>query len=132
MKTRILPGIILGLAAASCAQMQSRAPAPYEAPAAAPQEEVLTNGAGMTLYVFDKDVAGSGKSACSGQCAANWPPQLAGGDSTPFGKYTIVTRDDGAKQWAYNGRPLYAWAKDQKPGDRKGDNFNNAWHIAKP
>ena len=110
--------------------MESKAPAP--APAAAPQEEVLTNGAGMTLYVFDRDEPGSGKSACSGQCATNWPPQLAGGDSIAFGKYTIVTRDDGTKQWAYNGRPLYAWSKDRKPGDRTGDNFNNAWHVAKP
>ena len=131
MKTRILPAIVFGLIAASCAQMESKAPAPTPA-AAVPQEEVLTNGAGMTLYVFDKDVAGSGKSTCNGQCATNWPPQLAGSDSTAFGKYTIVTRDDGTKQWAYNGRPLYAWAKDQKPGDRTGDNFNNVWHVAKP
>ena len=130
MKTRIVPAVIFGLMAASCAQMESKAPAP--APAAPPQEEVLTNGAGMTLYVFDQDVAGSGKSACSGQCAANWPPQLAGGDSVAFGKYTIVTREDVTKQWAYNGRPLYAWAKDRKPGDRTGDNFNNVWHVAKP
>ena len=35
---------------------------------------VLTNTAGMTLYTFDKDAAGSGKSACNGPCATNWPP----------------------------------------------------------
>ena len=129
MKTRILPAIVFGLIAASCTQMESRAPAPT--PAAAAQEEVLTNGAGMTLYVFDKDVAGSGKSTCNGQCATNWPPQLAGSDRRPSA-ILIVTRDDGTKQWAYNGRPLYAWAKDQKPGDRTGDNFNNVWHVVKP
>ena len=138
MKNRILPGIILGLAAASCAEMQSQAPAPYGAPAAgaAPQEEVLTNGEGMTLYVFDRDVAGSGKSVCNGPCAANWPPQLAGSDSTAFGKYSIVTRDDGVKQWAYDGRPLYAWSKDKKAGDRTGDKDRkstrlNSSHIQK-
>jgi predicted lipoprotein with Yx(FWY)xxD motif len=91
---------------------------------------VLTNAAGMTLYVFDKD-AGD-KSACNGPCAANWPPLMAGGDAKASGDWTIVTRDDGAKQWAYKGKPLYLWAKDQKPGDKTGDGVNNVWHIAKP
>src|SRR4051794_4469803 len=106
--------------------------APAYAPAAAPAGEGLTNGSRLTLYVFDRDVAGSGKSACNGPCAADWTPLAAGDDSTPFGQYTIVTRDDGTRQWAYKGRPLYAWSKDQKPGDRSGDNVNNVWHIATP
>ena len=46
--------------------------------------------------------------------------------------YSVVTRDDGRKQWAYKGKPLYFWAKDQKPGDRTGDGFNNVWRVAKP
>jgi predicted lipoprotein with Yx(FWY)xxD motif len=37
--------------------------------------KVLTNDKGMTLYVFDKD--SSGKSACNGPCAGNWPPLMA-------------------------------------------------------
>jgi len=42
-------------------------------------------------------------------------------------------RDDGSKQWAYKGRPLYHWVKDAKPGDMTGDGFlNNSWHVAKP
>ena len=46
--------------------------------------------------------------------------------------WTIVTRDDGSKQWAYKGKPLYTWVKDQKAGDKTGDGFaNNAWHTAK-
>ena len=40
--------------------------------------------------------------------------------------------DDGAKQWAYKGKPLYGWVKDTKPGDKIGDGFlNGAWHVAK-
>lgn len=102
-----------------------------QAPAKA-EGGVLTNAAGMTLYTFDKDAAGSGKSTCNGPCAANWPPLMATGDAKPSGDYSIVTRDDGAKQWAYKGRPLYLWAKDAKPGDRTGDGFNSVWHVAKP
>ena len=44
----------------------------------------------------------------------------------------IVTRDDGASQWAYKGPPLYLWTRDAKPGDRTGDGFNSVWHVAKP
>jgi predicted lipoprotein with Yx(FWY)xxD motif len=90
---------------------------------------VLTNTAGMTLYTFDKD-AGE-KSACNGPCAASWPPLMAGSDAKVSGDWTIVTRDDGTKQWAYKGKPLYLWVKDQKPGEKTGDGFNNVWHVAK-
>lgn len=93
---------------------------------------VLANSAGMTLYTFDKDNAGSGKSACNGPCAANWPPLMAKEGEQGSGDYSIVTRDDGGKQWAYKGKPLYLWVKDQKPGDKTGDGVNNVWHIAKP
>jgi predicted lipoprotein with Yx(FWY)xxD motif len=93
---------------------------------------VLTNPAGMTLYTFDRDTAGSGKSVCNGPCATNWPPFAAPADAKAAGEWSIVTRDDGSKQWAYKGKPLYAWSKDQKPGDKTGDGFlNNAWHVAK-
>ncbi|MBF5094876.1 hypothetical protein F1643_10660 [Azospirillum sp. INR13] len=91
---------------------------------------VLTDAKGMTLYVFDKDTAG--KSACNGPCATNWPPLTAPASAKPMGKYTVVTRDDGSRQWAYDGKPLYTWAKDAKPGDTTGDGVNNVWHVAKP
>lgn len=93
---------------------------------------MLTNSAGMTLYTFDRDNAGNGKSACSGPCAANWPPLMAKEGDQASGDYNIISRDDGSKQWAYKGKPLYLWAKDQKPGDKSGDGVNNVWHIAKP
>jgi len=86
----------------------------------------------MTLYTFDRDVADSGKSVCNGPCANNWPPLLATEGGKASGDFSIVTRDDGKKQWAYRGKPLYYWAKDQKPGDRTGEGFNNVWHVAKP
>ena len=59
---------------------------------------VLTGANDMTLYTFDKDMAGSGKSMCNGPCASNWPPLLADEHATATGDYSLVTRDDGAKQ----------------------------------
>ena len=93
---------------------------------------MLTNAAGMTIYTFDNDPKGAGKSVCNGPCAANWPPIMAAADAKPEGDYTIIARDDGAKQWAYKGKPLYLWVKDAKPGDRTGEGVNNVWHVAKP
>ena len=93
---------------------------------------VLTNPAGMTLYTFDKDVADSGKSVCNGDCAVKWPPLMASASDKANGNYSIVARDDGSKQWAYKGKPLYLWFKDQKPGDTTGDGVNNVWRTAKP
>lgn len=92
--------------------------------------KTFVDAKGMTLYTFDKDAGG--KSACNGPCAANWPPLLAAGDAMAMGEWTMITRDDGAKQWAYDGKPLYTWAKDAKPGDITGDGFNGVWHVAQP
>jgi predicted lipoprotein with Yx(FWY)xxD motif len=93
--------------------------------------KVLTDAKGMTLYTFDKDAGG--KSACNGPCATNWPPLMAAADAKPATGYTILARDDGSKQWAYKGKPLYTWKNDKKPGDITGDGFlNGAWHIAQP
>ena len=93
---------------------------------------VVVGPNGMTLYTFDKDAAGSGKSVCNGPCAANWPPLMAADSDKSSGDYSIVVRDDGAKQWAIAGKPLYYWVKDTKPGDKTGDGVNKVWQIAKP
>lgn len=115
------------LAACSTASVSQTA-----APAKA-MNGVLVGPNQMTLYVFDKDAAGSGKSVCNGGCATNWPPLAAPAGAASMGDWAVVTRDDGSKQWAYKGRPLYYWAKDMKPGDKTGDGFlNNTWHAAKP
>ena len=87
---------------------------------------------GMTLYTFDRDAAGSGKSVCNGPCATNWPPLMAAASDRPSGDWTIVVRDDGSRQWAWRGKPVYYWVRDAKPGDRTGDGFNNAWRLARP
>ncbi len=101
------------------------------APASA-ADGVLVGPNGMTLYTFDKDAVDSGKSVCNGPCAANWPPMMAAPTDQPTGDYTVITRDDGSKQWAVKGKPLYYWVKDAKPGDKTGDGFNKVWQTAKP
>jgi predicted lipoprotein with Yx(FWY)xxD motif len=93
---------------------------------------VLVGPNKMTLYTFDKDVAGSGKSMCNGPCASNWPPLMAAATDKASGDFSVISRDDGKKQWAVKGKPLYYWSKDSKPGDKTGDGINEVWHTATP
>ncbi len=53
-------------------------------------------------------------------CTAVWPPVLAAEDSEPVGKWTITERENGSKQWAYDGFPLYTSVLDSEPGDTFG------------
>lgn len=92
---------------------------------------VLADAKGMTLYTSGRDM--EGKSTCNGQCAMNWPALAATTDAKSMGDWTIVTRDDGSKQWAYKGKPLYTFVKDAKAGDTAGEGMgNNNWHVATP
>ena len=92
---------------------------------------VLATPSGATVYTFDKDTVGSGKSACNGPCAQLWPPVAAQAADAAGGDWSIVTRDDGSKQWAYKGAPIYTFSKDAKPGDTTGDKFKDIWHVIK-
>lgn len=112
---------------AACSSMSPQPAAPAKV-----ANGVFTDSKGMTLYTFDKDSA-PGKSACNGPCATNWPPLMVTDSASAAGAWSIVTRDDGKKQWAYKGKPVYTWVKDSKPGDMTGEGAGgNTWHVAKP
>jgi predicted lipoprotein with Yx(FWY)xxD motif len=91
---------------------------------------VLTNKEGKTLYTFTKDAAG--KSNCNGACAAAWPPFMVANPALAGGDFTIVTRDDDAKQWAFKGMPMYFFAGDAKAGDMNGEGSGGVWFVIKP
>lgn len=123
-----LIGLVATVALVACASMSGGALAPYTKVS----DGILVGNNNMTLYTFAKDAAGSGKSVCNGPCAANWPPLLVDGSPVVTGDYSVITREDGKKQLAYKGMPLYFWVKDTKPGDKTGDGFlNGAWKIVK-
>lgn len=90
---------------------------------------VLVDQNGMTLYTFDKDTPGT--SNCYEQCAINWPPFYADSGAMAEGEYTLVQRNDGTEQWAYDGMPLYYWKNDTQPGDTTGDGVGDVWHVVK-
>ena len=100
--------------------------------------KILTNSKGSTLYLFQKD-SGT-KSACTGACAASWPPLrdshkpvVSSGSSAS--KATTAPRSDGASQVVYNGHPLYLFSGDQNPGDTNGQGvnaFGGLWYAVSP
>ncbi|WMT73506.1 hypothetical protein [Bradyrhizobium sp. Ash2021] len=119
------------IVAASFATISAANAAPLTKTGTSDKGPILTDARGMSLYTFDKDT--EGKSACNGPCATNWPVLKAEAGDKPGDNYTIISRDDGSRQWAYKGKPLYTFAKDQKAGDITGDGFlNGTWHLAKP
>jgi len=82
---------------------------------------------GMTLYTYDNDTAGV--STCYDACAAKWPPYLVSEGETMGEGWTQVDRTDGAKQWAYDGKPVYLYVDDKAAGDMMGDGAGGVWHI---
>jgi len=100
--------------------------------------DILVNSAGRTLYLFQKD-SGT-QSACTGACAAAWPPLLDKGKATvgsgaDASKLGTTTRSDGTVQVTYQGHPLYLYAGDQKAGDTNGQGstgFGAPWYALSP
>jgi len=100
------------------------------------QDNIRSDKTGFTLYVFDDDINdididGPGDSDCNDSCAALWPPLYADMAATTSGNYSVITRDDASRQWAFKGEPLYFYAGDTVAGDVNGDNISNTWHIAR-
>ena len=92
--------------------------------------DILVDGQGRTLYAFTKDQGD--KSACSGQCAANWPA-LAGpataGTGAQAGLLSTAMQADGTSQVTYGGKLLYYFAGDAKPGDVNGQGVGKVWYA---
>jgi predicted lipoprotein with Yx(FWY)xxD motif len=84
---------------------------------------------GQRLYFYDLDKNGS--SACNKGCDGAWTPVYAPPNSVPKGLWTVIVRDDGSRQWAYKGRPLYTLYHDD-PAAPAGDGQGGVWHILQP
>ena len=91
--------------------------------------KILATEKGMTLYTFDKDA--KDKSNCDKACLKKWPAFHAAAKAKAEGDWTLVKAADGKEMWAYEGKPLYMFAKDKKAGDMTGDGVGGVWHVAK-
>lgn len=98
--------------------------------------EIVVDGEGMTVYMFDNDTQGGDASACEGQCAANWPAVTTEADAPEVegvtGEVGTITGVDGATQVTLNGWPLYTFVGDEAPGDVAGQGVNEVWWVLSP
>jgi predicted lipoprotein with Yx(FWY)xxD motif len=135
----IVAAILASAANASVNAHESSAPAPppKDDGSTMPRISATKNGLvlidpkGMTLYYFDRDDSGT-KSTCDGKCAERWIPVAAPSNAEAKGDFTVITRSDGSKMWAYRHRPLYTSRADHAPGAADGYDPEQLWHIARP
>jgi len=92
--------------------------------------DTVADKSGFALYTFDNDV--SGVSNCFDACLDAWPPLLADENDSATAPFSIITRENGMKQWAINGLALYFFTPDASADDVNGENVNSVWHIARP
>ena len=125
--TRTLLAVAIALAAISGASA-----APPTKTGTTAKGSALTDANGKSLYTFDSDAARPVN--MRGECATNWPPVW----SPPMprlegGRMEHREPDDGTRMWAYEGKPLYTFTKDKKPGDVIGEGVKGGvWHLAQP
>jgi predicted lipoprotein with Yx(FWY)xxD motif len=97
--------------------------------------KALVGSGGRTLYLFQADKTGT--SACTGACAAAWPPDTVtgtpqAGSGVSQSLLGTITRPDGIMQLTYNGHPLYYFTADTGAGTAKGQGskaFGADWYV---
>ncbi len=98
--------------------------------------QIVVDGKGMTVYMFDKDTQNSGSSTCSGQCAAKWPAVSTDSTSPTVqgvtGKIGTIKGADGKNQVTVDGWPVYYFAGDAKAGDTAGQGVGGIWWVIGP
>jgi predicted lipoprotein with Yx(FWY)xxD motif len=95
----------------------------------------LVGSDGRTLYLFEADK--NGVSACSGACAAAWPPDTVtgaphAGSGVNQALLGTVKRSDGTMQVTYGGHPLYYFTADSAAGTAHGQGvkaFGADWYV---
>jgi predicted lipoprotein with Yx(FWY)xxD motif len=99
---------------------------------------IVHDGAGFTLYRFDKDSPKPPTSNCNGACAKTWPPVLVKPGSRIFvngvatSKIGILTRADGSRQVSIGGWPVYRFSGDKQAGDTNGEGVGGTWFAVSP
>ena len=122
----------------------SQTPEPSEAPANpdlivadSSLGSIVVAPSGLTVYVYDRDTAGSGASTCSGNCLAVWPAVHPVSTGDPVvdgitGDVGVITGTDGKPQLTLNGLPLYYFADDKAAGDVTGQAHGGIWWVVGP
>jgi predicted lipoprotein with Yx(FWY)xxD motif len=98
--------------------------------------EIVVDGEGMTVYMFDNDTQGADASVCEGECATNWPAVTTDSENPEVegvtGEVGTIEGVDGSTQVTLNGWPLYYFVGDEAAGDTNGQGVNQVWWVLTP
>lgn len=78
-----------------------------------------------SVYSFEGDEPN--KSNCYDNCLENWTPVLASVSAVEQGKWTVIERSSGVRQWAFWGKPLYTYTLDTRGVSLTGSDVPG-WH----
>ena len=104
---------------------------------------VLATSSGQTLYTSDQE---KGRVLCASKaCESVWTPLTVSGEQKPTAsdgvahELSTLGRQDGSRQVAFDGRPLYTFSFDHSAGQVNGDGLTDSfdgtdftWHAATP
>lgn len=83
---------------------------------------ILVTSRGFALYQWHQERRNQIK--CTGGCASTWPPLLVPANASiakhikgAKGTFGVVMRPGGAHQLTYQGKALYRYSADMKPGE---------------
>jgi len=84
--------------------------------------QALTEQSGRTLYTYGGKLKRGQLPPCGTEACimSPWQPLYAAALAQPKGDFSIVTRDDGTRQWAFKGNALFTYASDKRPDDAYG------------
>ena len=127
--------VVAALALVACGSSSSAAGGPSVRVGKSRFGAILVDGAGRSLYVFGRDVAG--RSACAGACARVWPPaRVAGSPRAGAGVAAAglgaIRRPDRSVQLTYDNHPLYTFSGDTAAGQIGGEGFLGTWFLVSP
>lgn len=99
-------------------------------------DKFLVDSNGTTLYYFKGDLRGNGIARCTGSCLEIWRPfYIPAIIVMPWlnqSDFTTFTGENGLKQIAYKGWPLYHFEYDTMPGEANGQGIDGAWFVVNP
>lgn len=99
---------------------------PYDPTGSAPRDERA--GSARTSQ---KGIGVASRTTACVECPRSyWEPLFAQPSDKPSGNWSIVMREDGRRQWAFKGEPLYTHGRDTWPGALNGvRSGDRSWHA---
>lgn len=143
MQAKVIARIVAGVVALAVTPTYAAGPAELRVSSSPQHGDYLTNGSGLALYAFSRDIPASANDEavinCRQTCLEIWTPLFTSG--TPRVGPQVRASQVGTTEFTdrrvvtYNGVPVYTYLVDNEPGDTEGqgmESFNGRWRLVRP